>query len=254
MTTSIDNSSTSFFILANAEASRLTGLAFIVTLVFKSLRCVLVFKMMVKKHRVPDAPGGRFCTGCDGFRPVSEFPTGPRRYSCKMHMWTTAGKKAKAKRMADTNKRILFRLWGKAYDDSKRFNRAWKTLDDIDSQPNNQAHISVTQREIEQLLGMATAMATDYSSMEVQDDPMEFAKRIAVVPVNPKEGLSLSNAALVPNTVKRQLFRAWKLEGLEGYTKLFHEAECSAASRTKCVFRPSHKQIEMMQAKMNSIL
>jgi hypothetical protein len=251
MTTSIDNSSTSFFILANAEASRLTGLAFIVTLVFKSLRCVLVFKMMVKKLRVPDAPGGRFCTGCDGFRPVSEFPTGPRRYSCKMHMWTTAGKKAKAKRMADTNKRILFRLWGKAYDDSKRFNRAWRTPDGIDAHTtSNHAYISITQREIEQLL----CMATSYSSMAVYDHPMEFAKRIAVVPVNPKEGLSLSNAALVPNTVKRQLFRAWKLEGLEGYTKLFHEAECSAASRTKCVFRPSHKQIEMMQAKMNSIL
>jgi hypothetical protein len=152
--------------------------------------------------------------------------------------------------MADTNKRILFRLWGKAYDDSKRFNGAWKTLDDVAGRPMNHAFISITQREIEQLL----CMATDFSSMAVDDHPMEFARRIAVVPVNPKEVLSLSNAALVPNTVKRQLFRSWKLDGLEGYTNLFHEAECSAASSTKYVFRPSQEQIEMMQAKMNSIL
>jgi hypothetical protein len=172
-------------------------------------------------------------------------------------MWTTAGKKAKAKRMADTNKRIMFRLWGKAYDDSKRFNRAWRTLDGIDAHTSNHAahtsnhaYISITQREIEQLL----CTATNYSSMAVYDHPMEFAKRIAVVPVNPKDVLSLSNAALVSNTVKRQLFRSWKLDGLEGYTNLFHEAECSAASSTNCVFRPSQEQIEMMQERMNSIL
>jgi hypothetical protein len=250
MTTSISNSSTSFFILANTKASKLKGLAFIVTLVFKSLRCVVVFKMMAKKLRVPDAPGGiRFCTACDGFRKVSEFPTGPRRYSCKMHMWATAGKKAKAKRMADTNKRIMFRLWGKAYDDCKRLNIAWGTLDDIDAQPKNRAHISITQREIEQLLGMATAMGTDFST-EVQGDPMEFAKRIAVVPVNPKEVLSIFNAALVSNTVKRQLFRSWKLDGLEGYIHNFQEA----VSKTRRVFRPSQEQIEWIQTPIESII
>jgi hypothetical protein len=176
---------------------------------------------MAKKLRVPDAPGGvRFCTVCDSFLPVGEFPLGTRRYSCKKHMWATAGKRAKAKRMADTNKMILFRLWGKAYDDSKRFNRAWRTLDDTDTQPMNHAHISITQREIEQLL----YIATDYSSTSVYDHHGEFAKRFAVVPVNPKEVLSLCNAALVPNTVKRQLFRSWKLDGLDGYNSLFQES------------------------------
>jgi len=202
---------------------------------------------MVKKLRVPDAPGGfRFCTACEEFRPVSEFPTGPRRYSCKMHMWATAGKKSKAKRMADTSKRIMFRLWGKAYDDCKRFNRAWRTLDDIDAQPKNHAHISITQREIEQLL----CTATDYSVKGMYDNPMRIARQIAVVPVNPTEVLSLSNAALVPNTVKRQLFRAWKLGGLEGYTKSIREAEKGPGS----VFFPSQEQTKMMRIVMNPSL
>ena len=47
----------------------------------------------------------------------------------------------------------------------------------------NHAQISTTQREIEQLL----YVATNYASMEVYDNDREFAKRIAVVPVNPKE-------------------------------------------------------------------
>jgi hypothetical protein len=162
-------------------------------------------------------------------------------------MWATAGKKAKAKRMADTNKMILFRLWGKAYDDSKRFNRAWRTVDDTEAQSMKHAHISITQREIEQLL----YMATNYASMEVYDNHREFAQRIAVVPVNPKEVLSLCNAALVPNTVKRELFRSWKLDGLQGYNNLFQE---ESERSTKSVFRPSQGQIETMRSMMNSIL
>ena len=202
---------------------------------------------MVKKPRIPDAPGGvRYCTACDCFCLVSDFPLGPRRYLCKKHMWATAGKKAKAKRMADTNKRILFRLWGKAYDDSKRFNRAWGTLEHGETQSNNLAKISITQREIEQLL----CTATNYSSKKVYDNPMAFARHIAVVPVNPKEVLSLSNAALVPNTVKRKLFRAWKLDGVQGYTSALSQAERS----NKNAFIPSQEQRKTMQSAMNILL
>jgi hypothetical protein len=80
---------------------------------------------------------------------------------------------------------------------------------------------------------------------------MEFAKRIAVVPVNPKEVLSLSNVALVPSPVKRRLFRAFKLDGLAGYTNTFSEAERSTKNG---VFLPSPEQMKTMQSAMNSIL
>ena len=202
---------------------------------------------MVNKPRVPDPPGGiRFCTICDGFRPVSEFPTGPRRYTCKVHMWETTGKRVKAKMMSDSNTRILFRLWGKAYDDSKRFSSARRTLEDGEAQPKDHANVSITQREIEQLL----CTATDYSVKGMYNNPTRIAKQIAVVPINPTEVLSLSNAALVPNTVKRQLFRAWKTGGLEGYTKNIREAEKSSDS----VFFPTQDQIKMMRTVMDPSL
>ena len=58
MTTSIDNSLTSFFIMANAEAFTLTGLTFIVKLVFKSLSCVLVFKIWSRSSEYQTLQGG----------------------------------------------------------------------------------------------------------------------------------------------------------------------------------------------------
>jgi len=202
----------------------------------------------MKKPRVPDAPCGlRFCTSCDRFLPVSEFPRGPRRYSCKTHMWANAGKKAKVKMMADTNKSILFRLWGKAYDDSTRFSNAWGTLDGAGSQTvKNQARVSITQREIEQLL----CTATDYSPKEAYDYPTEFARHIAVVPVNPNALLSLSNAALAHPTVKRQLFRAFKLDGLAGYNRTFREV----GSDPENIFVPSQEQLDLMRSAMNPVL
>ena len=201
----------------------------------------------VQKLRVPDAPGGkRFCTACDSWLSVGEFPLGPRRYTCKKHMWANAGRKAKAKRMADINKRILFRLWGKAYDDSKRFSCAWRPVQDGEAQSNNLADISITQREIEQFL----IAATNYSSKDVYANPMAFARRIAVVPINPTKVLSLSNAALVTNVFKRQLFQVWKLNGLHGYTSVFSKAEGS----NKEVFVPSRKQLKTMQSAMNPLL
>jgi hypothetical protein len=138
-------------------------------------------------------------------------------------------------------------LWEKAYDDSKRFSRAWRTLEEGKAESNNHAHVKITQREIEQLL----LTATDYSSKEVFDNPMEFARRIAVVPVNPKEVLSLSNVALVPSHVKKRLFRAFKLDGLAGYTTALTEAERSTKS---AVFLPSQEQLVKMQSAMNILL
>ena len=79
---------------------------------------------------------------------------------------------------------------------------------------------------------------------------MEFARRIAVVPRNPKEVLSLKNAALVTNTVKRKLFRAFKLDGLQGYTNAFSEAQRGSRN----LFLPTREQMKTMQSTINTLL
>jgi hypothetical protein len=218
--------------------------------------CELVFKVnwlfwvkleMVKTPlQIPDALEGlRVCVACNNLLSVATPPWEPPRYTCKTHGTSTA-QKAKAKRMRDTNQRIVYRLWGKAYGDSKRFSCVWKSLDGARVHTTMQGHVAITLCEIEQLL----RAATDYPSKEVYDNPMEFAKRITVVPRNPKEVLSLKNAVLVTNTVKRKLFRGFKLDGLQGYANALSEAQRGS----KTVFLPTRKQIKTIQSKMNLLL
>lgn len=193
-----------------------------------------------------DTPGPlRFCVACNNVLTVDASPREPRRNTRKNHGTTTA-QKAKAERMRDTNQRIAYRLWGKAYGDSKRFICAWKSIDGATVHTTMKGHVAITLCEIEQLLHAAT----DYPSREVYDNPMEFARRITVVPRNPKEVLSLANAALVTNTVKRKLFRAFKLDGLQGYTTALSEAQRGSGN----VFLPNREQLKTIQSKMNLLL
>lgn len=48
-------------------------------------------------------------------------------------------------------------------------------------------------------------------------DLLELGRSTAVVPINPTEIVSLSNAALVPSTVKRTLLKAFRTDGVQGY-------------------------------------
>ena len=200
--------------------------------------------MAKKPLQIPDASGGqRGCVACDNRLSVAATPRNPRRYTCNPHGTSTA-QEAKAKRMRETNQRIVYRLWGKAYGDSKRFNCAWKSLDGVTVHTKTQSRVALTLREIEELL----RAATDYPSKEIFDNPMEFARGIAVIPRNPKEVLSLSNAALVTNTTKRKLFCGFKLDGLQGYANALTEAQ---RGFSMCVFLPTREQIKMMQSKLN---
>ncbi|KAJ1466457.1 hypothetical protein T484DRAFT_2478116 [Baffinella frigidus] len=203
--------------------------------------------MAKKPLRAPDAPGEPYGSvrTCDNFLSVDVSPREPRRYSCKHHGTSTA-QKAKAKRMRETNQRIVYRLWGKACGDSKRFICAWKSLDGaVRVHTTMQGHVSITLCEIEQLL----CAATDYPSREVYDSPMEFVRRITVVPRNPKQ-LYHSLTLLVTNTVKRKLFRAFKLDGLQGYTNALSEARRGSRN----VFLPTLEQLTTMQSAMNTLL
>ena len=69
--------------------------------------------------RVPDLHGVRFCRVCNDFIPVSRFPRGVRRYTCKRHLWQRTGAKARKTLMQKPRKRLLTRMWTLCYRDSK---------------------------------------------------------------------------------------------------------------------------------------
>ena len=47
-----------------------------------------------KLPAVPDLHGVRYCRVCRDFLPVSRFPRGPRRFTCRTHLWQRTGQKA----------------------------------------------------------------------------------------------------------------------------------------------------------------
>jgi hypothetical protein len=79
-------------------------------------------------------------------------------------------------------------------------------------------------------------------------DLVELGRSTAVVPVSPEEMVTISNAALVPSTVKRQLLKAFRSDGIEGYKRALRVAE----AQTNTVFRPSTEQLCEMQEKLVS--
>jgi hypothetical protein len=193
---------------------------------------------------VPDPPGGlRYCKPCKDWLPVDNFPGGKRRYCCKAHRWEKFGKRAKCKHMANAKNKLVFTLWIKAYSDSKRFNSASA---DMHTKPgsSNHARVNISQKEIEQLLrGMIEMCCLTTTFCSMYEDLTDLGKLTAIVPISPTELISISNAALVPSIVKRNLFKAFKFDGFEGYVKAFRTAE----SQAKTVYRPSAEQLSTMQ-------
>ena len=69
---------------------------------------------------VPDHAGVRFCRACNAFRPLSMFPKGHRRYTCRPHLWQRIGKKARqAAYRAMPRRKLLASIWTRCWKDVK---------------------------------------------------------------------------------------------------------------------------------------
>ena len=69
---------------------------------------------------VPDHAGVRFCRACNAFRPLSMFPKGHRRYTCRPHLWQRIGKKARqAAYRAMPRRKLLASIWTQCWKDVK---------------------------------------------------------------------------------------------------------------------------------------
>ena len=72
---------------------------------------------------VPDLNGVRFCRVCNAFLPLSMFPAGHRRYTCRPHLWQRVGKKARQTAYnAVPRRRLLASIWTRCWKDAKNSN------------------------------------------------------------------------------------------------------------------------------------
>jgi len=194
--------------------------------------------------RIPDPDGKRYCTACKAWLPVKNFPTGKRRYSCKLHRWERFGKSAKAKHMANAENKLLNTLWLKAYSDSKLFKPVGADAPTTPESSNPVARVNITHKQINKLIQcMVDTFRFKSNLCSMYKDLLELAKHTALVPIEPTEVVSFENAALVPSSVKRQLLKAFRQDGAHGYRRALRVAE----AQEKLVFKPTSDQLSKMQ-------
>jgi len=59
---------------------------------------------------VPDLDGRRYCRVCKVFLPLTAFPRGQRRFTCRAHLWQRIGKRAQQKLSDKPRKKLLSRM------------------------------------------------------------------------------------------------------------------------------------------------
>ena len=152
---------------------------------------------------VPDLHGVRFCRVCEDFLPVSAFPRGQRRYTCRAHLWERNGKKAKKTLLQKPRKRLLARLWMQCYKDRTAFGHARVELTQadidalLDTEPCMQEFVSVHGWRT----GDAEAVATAPKPAQSAQTTLE----LAVLPRDPSKPLCKANAVLASKGARRQL-------------------------------------------------
>jgi hypothetical protein len=136
----------------------------------------------------------RYCRHCDKFLDITDFPIGPRRYVCRMHMYQRVKVPARLRVQADDKRCSLSKLWDRCRTDSKAL---------------GQTRIQLSQREIAEIL---------------KDKGIDLAN--AIVPAKPSTVLSSENFVVVPNEFRRPLIWAHKLGGESLYLSTLAVLQC----------------------------
>jgi hypothetical protein len=123
-----------------------------------------------------------------------------------MHMWKAIGQYSKAKMLKDPRKRALNLVWGRAYEDSRKFKHA---------------RIELKQADIDRLLTASVAEEVGENVSLYQ----KLANEMAVVPVDPTKVLCKLNSAIVAARTRRILIKQWKLFGKDKYCNLLQKEQ-----------------------------
>ena len=148
---------------------------------------------------VPDIDNKRWCRACQKMLPVSAFPTGKRRYLCRKHMWTRCSKSHKERKMSDSRKWNVYRLWRRCWEDSRV--------------SFGQSRISLIERDISKLICIGTIHVPN--NTDIID---KVSNHFAIMPLDPLLVLSPENSVLVEMAARKELLRVWKTVGSKGYS------------------------------------
>jgi len=140
---------------------------------------------------VPDLDGRRYCRVCKDFLPLTAFPRGQRRFTCRAHLWQRIGKRAQQKLSDKPRKKLLARMWMQLWKDRRVFGQTVVALKQADINALLEAHLG--------------------------GRPDQAIGELAVLPRNTSVPVSNGNAVLVAKQARRELLAGFKQHGAEAY-------------------------------------
>lgn len=133
---------------------------------------------------VPDLDGRRYCRVCKDFLPLTAFPRGQRRFTCRAHLWQRIGKRAQQKLSDKPRKKLLARMWMQLWKDRRVF---------------GQTVVALKQADINALLEAFLGSSADQPLGD-----------LTVLPRDPSVPVSSGNAVLVMKQARRELLAGFK--------------------------------------------
>jgi len=147
---------------------------------------------------VPDLDGRRYCRVCRDFLPLTAFPRGQRRFTCRAHLWQRIGKQAQQKLSDKPRKKLLARMWMQLWKDRRVF---------------GQTLVALKQADINTLLEAFLGSSADQPLGE-----------LAVLPRDPSVPLSNGNAVLVVKQARRELLAGYRQHEAGTYRSRLQQA------------------------------
>ena len=147
---------------------------------------------------VPDLDGRRYCRVCQDFLPLTAFPRGQRRFTCRAHLWQRIGKRAQQKLSDKPRKKLLARMWMQLWKDRRVF---------------GQTVVALKQADINALLEAFLGGSADQPLGE-----------LTVLPRDPSVPVSNGNAVLVMKQARRELLAGYRQHEAGTYQSKLQQA------------------------------
>jgi hypothetical protein len=147
---------------------------------------------------VPDLDGRRYCRVCKDFMPLTAFPRGQRRFTCRAHLWQRIGKRAQQKLSDKPRKKLLARMWMQLWKDRRVF---------------GQTVVALKQADINALLEAFLGGGSDKSK-----------DGLTVLPRDPSVPVSNGNAVLVMKQARRELLAGYRQHEAGTYQSKLQQA------------------------------
>jgi len=167
---------------------------------------------------VPDLDGRRYCRVCKDFLPLTAFPRGQRRFTCRAHLWQRIGKRAQQKLSDKPRKKLLARMWMQLWKDRRVF---------------GQTVVALKQADINALLEAFLGGKSD--------KPLGG---LTVLPRDPSVPVSNGNAVLVMKQARRELLAGFKQHEAGTYQSKLQQALSSLEHAQKPATR-GHIEMEL---------